>query len=380
MSCDALVIGGGPSGSTAAALLARGGHRVVLVEKSSFPRRKVCGEYISATTWPILEELGLASELSTQAGPPVRRVGFFARDVSVDAPMPAPLEVDAWGRAVGREILDPALLAVAMREGAEVMQPATVQSLRREGDGFVARVSVGDEDREIHAHHVIAANGSWEVGPLTPRLPRRESDLLGFKARFSGARLPEGLMPLLLFPGGYGGLVHTDAQEASFSCCIRRDALADCRARLGGAAGEALIAHAMAHNRALREALDGARREGPWLSAGPIRPGIRRVVESGIFRVGNAAGEAHPLVAEGISMAIQSAWLLVRSWGRDPRAYESAWHATFASRIRASSIFATLTVPAVPSRASIAVLERIPAVLTLGARWSGKARMPRAAA
>jgi flavin-dependent dehydrogenase len=307
-------------------------------------------------------------------------VGFFARDVSVDAPMPAPLEVDAWGRAVGREILDPALLAAAMREGVRVMQPAAVESLRREGDGFVARMSAGGRHEDIRARHVVAANGSWERGPLTPRLARRESDLLGFKARFSGARLPEGLMPLLLFPGGYGGLVHTDAGEVSFSCCIRRDALADCRARRGGAAGEALIAHAMTHNRALRDALEGARREGSWLSAGPIRPGIRRVADAGIFRVGNAAGEAHPLVAEGISMAIQSAWLLARSWGRDPLAYESAWHATFAARIRASSIFATLTVPAVPSRASIAVLERIPAVLTLGARWSGKARLPRAAA
>jgi flavin-dependent dehydrogenase len=378
MSCDALVVGGGPSGATAAALLARRGYRVVLVEKASFPRRKVCGEYISATTWPILEELGIARELAVRAGPPVRRVGFFARDVSVDAAMPAPFEVEAWGRAVGREILDPALLAAALREGVEVIQPATVQTLRRDGEDFVARVAVGDDHEEIRARRVVAANGSWERGPLTPRLSRRESDLLGFKARFSGARLPEGLMPLLLFPGGYGGLVHTDAGEVSFSCCIRRDALAQCRARHGGAAGEALIAHAMSHNRALREALEGARREGAWLSAGPIRPGIRRIVDAGIFRVGNAAGEAHPLVAEGISMAIQSAWLLARNWG-DPLAYERAWHATFASRIRASSIFARLTVPAAASRASIAVLERIPAVLTLGARWSGKARMPRAA-
>jgi flavin-dependent dehydrogenase len=378
MSCDALVVGGGPSGATAAALLARRGYRVVLVEKASFPRRKVCGEYISATTWPILEELGIARELAVRAGAPVRRVGFFARDVSVDAAMPAPFEVEAWGRAVGREILDPALLAAALREGVEVIQPATVQTLRRDGEDFVARVAVGDDHEEIRARRVVAANGSWERGPLTPRLSRRESDLLGFKARFSGARLPEGLMPLLLFPGGYGGLVHTDAGEVSFSCCIRRDALAQCRARHGGAAGEALIAHAMSHNRALREALEGARREGAWLSAGPIRPGIRRIVDAGIFRVGNAAGEAHPLVAEGISMAIQSAWLLARNWG-DPLAYERAWHATFASRIRASSIFARLTVPAAASRASIAVLERIPAVLTLGARWSGKARMPRAA-
>lgn len=379
MSCDALVIGGGPSGATAAALLARKGLRVALVEKCEYPRRKVCGEYISATTWPILEELGIAGELAARAGPPIRRVGFFARDVRVDAPMPAPLGVDAWGRALGREILDPALLAVATREGAQVFQPSTVRSLRREGGEFVARVATAGREEDVRARNVVAANGSWERGPLTARLARQPSDLLGFKARFSAARLPEGLMPLLLFPGGYGGLVRTDGGEVSFSCCIRRDALAGCRARHGGGAGEALIAHAMRHNRALRESLEGARREGSWLSAGPIRPGIRPIARDGVFRVGNSAGEAHPLVAEGISMAIQSAWLLARSWS-DPRAYERAWHAAFASRIRASSIFATLTVPAAPSAASIALLERIPSVLTLGARWSGKARAPRTAA
>ena len=57
---DALVIGGGPGGATAALLLARAGWSVALVERKTFPRRKVCGEYLSATTLPLLEHLGVA--------------------------------------------------------------------------------------------------------------------------------------------------------------------------------------------------------------------------------------------------------------------------------------------------------------------------------
>ena len=380
MTWDALVVGGGPSGSTAATLLARRGLRVALVEKAAFPRRKVCGEYISATTWPVLEELGVAGSLAARAGPAVHRVGLFARDVSVDAPMPASGELQPWGRAIGRDVLDSTLIAAAAQAGVRVIQPATVESLLREGGEFVAQVSSPEETQTLRAKTVIAAHGSWERGPLTPRVPPRASDLLGFKARFSDARLPEGLMPLVLFPGGYGGLVRTDGNEVSFSCCMRRDALAACRAQWGGGAGEAVLAHAMAHCRALRETLEASRREGAWLSAGPVRPGIRDVAREGLFRVGNAAGEAHPLVAEGISMAIQSAWLLARSWERGAADYERAWHATFASRIRASCVFAALTVPPARSRASVALLERVPAVLTLGARWSGKARMPQASA
>src|SRR5437016_2497832 len=56
---DAVVIGGGPAGATAALLLAEAGWAVALIEQKQFPRRKVCGEYLSATNWPLLTRLGI---------------------------------------------------------------------------------------------------------------------------------------------------------------------------------------------------------------------------------------------------------------------------------------------------------------------------------
>ena len=57
---DALIVGAGPAGSSAAALLARAGWSVAIVEKQAFPRRKVCGECVAASNLPLLEALGIS--------------------------------------------------------------------------------------------------------------------------------------------------------------------------------------------------------------------------------------------------------------------------------------------------------------------------------
>jgi flavin-dependent dehydrogenase len=396
---DALVIGAGPAGSTAALLLARRGWSVAIAEKVPFPRRKVCGEYISATTWPILRELGVADSFVDGAGPPVRRVGLFAGDIAICAQMPAPQRAFAqWGLALGRESLDTVLLERAARAGAECWQPWSVAALQTTSEGHVARlVEAGSRATlEIGARVVIAAHGSWERGALPTQAPRaapRDGDLLGFKAHFTGAHLAAGLMPLLLFPGGYGGMVHSDAGRTSFSCCIRRDALARARReRPRAVAGEAVIAHILSSCRGVREALSGAVLEGAWLSAGPIRPGIRTLARGGIFGVGNAAGEAHPLIAEGISMAIQSSWILCERLGAQPAAaltgaaidaigrdYARRWRRHFAPRLAAAALFAGLMTRPATAALSAAILGHAPALLSWGARFSGKAHALRIA-
>lgn len=383
---DAVIIGGGPAGATLALLLAKAGWSVAVVEKAAYPRRKVCGEFISATTLPLLDALGIGGAFCARAGPDVRRVALFGGDEVLVSAMPAASD-GAFGRALGREHLDTMLLDAAARAGATCWQPWSAVALDRHDGRSACTIAMRDQMATLDARFVVAAHGSWETGRLATQAPRphKDSDLLGFKAHFDGAALASDLMPLIVFPGGYGGMVHTDGGRVTLSCCIRRDALQQCRERFPGAqAGDAVLRHIESSCGGVREVLASAQRHGAWLSAGPIRPGLRPVFDDGVFRVGNAAGEAHPVVAEGISMAMQSAWLLAAALTTqdaatlDPvavaHAYRAAWRRQFARRVRAAALFAHLAMRPQQARPLLPILRRFPAILTLGARLSGKTR------
>ena len=387
MNFDAIVIGAGPAGSTAALALARLGWSVAMVEKAAFPRRKVCGEFMSATSIAVIDRLGLGQAWRGEAGPDVRRLALFAGERIVDARMPASSGA-GFGRALGRDRLDQLLADAARRAGARIFQPYRALAISDTGEGKSVRIASRDDEKELAAPVVIAAHGSWEAGSLPTHLGKinNPSDFLGFKAHFRNAALPFDLMPLLAFPGGYGGIVWADGGRLSISCCIRRDVLAEARRVHGGAsASEAVHRHVMASCRGVHEALGQARLEGEWLAAGPIRPGIRARYAADLFRIGNAAGESHPIIAEGISMAIQSGWLLAAELGRVDaatragreragRRFAEAWRAQFATRIHAAGVFAALASRPGGARLMGAAVQAIPAMLTLGARLSGKTK------
>jgi len=109
------------------------------------------------------------------------------------------------------------------------------------------------------------------------------------------------------------------------------------------------------------------------------------------FRIGNAAGEAHPLVGEGISMAMQSAWLLSALLIDCPEArrqgstalrthqglharYSAQWRRHFMARMRLAACLAAVAMRPAAMRAVLPLLRRSPGLLTHAARGSGKIR------
>ncbi len=392
---DAVIIGAGPAGASMAIRLARAGWSVALIEKQGFPRRKVCGECIAASNLRLLHDLGIGPAFDASAGPALRRVTLLHGDRAATARLPAAEhERFPWGRALGRETLDELLLAQARAAGAVVFQPCTVRSTIGKPGAWQCDVRALDNTTTLclRAAVLIDAHGSWEALPSQRAKPERcASDLFAFKANFRDASLAEGAISVLALNGGYGGIVLADGGIVTIACCIRRDRLAALRnAAPGLCAGDVVEAWLAESCSGVRDALNGAVRDGPWLSSGPLAPGIRVRKHDTVFRVGNAAGEAHPILGEGMSMALQSAAMLsahllenatqtalvpsAQKQAELQRRYVAAWRMEFAPRLRVAALFAHLAMRPFAAALLMKLVQAWPGLLTHGARWGGKVR------
>jgi len=177
---DAVVVGGGPAGSTAAGYLARHGHSTLLLERSHFPRHRI-GESLLPSMMPVLEDFGLV-EACRDAGFVEKTGATFIWGKTrepwdirfADTPfLPA-----SFAFHVERSVFDQILLDHAQRSGAEVHMNATVLDSIRE-NGRITGVTYRDNDsgvvKSVQAKFVVDASGSASiVGKLTTQ--RRYDD------------------------------------------------------------------------------------------------------------------------------------------------------------------------------------------------------------
>ncbi|HWD45221.1 MAG TPA: geranylgeranyl reductase family protein [Actinomycetota bacterium] len=157
---DALVIGGGPGGSAAAFHLARGGARVCLLEKQTYPRDKVCGDGLTPRAVRALDHMGLREEYqswSRSAGLKVHGGGHV-----IELPWPELEDYPSFGLARPRADLDQLLARTAEKAGAELREATeAVEPLVSQGvvKGAVVRRQ-GEDPVDLRAEVVVAADGA----------------------------------------------------------------------------------------------------------------------------------------------------------------------------------------------------------------------------
>lgn len=153
---DVAIVGAGPAGAAAAITLARAGRSVVLLDKATFPRDKICGDGITTGALRLLEELGV-EPAQVASWTPVSDIHVMSPSQHL-ATFPLPRDRGQFAAVMRRADLDAAIVDVARTEGALVREGAEVTAASDDGEQVTLSLSDGGT---VTASYVIAADGMW---------------------------------------------------------------------------------------------------------------------------------------------------------------------------------------------------------------------------
>jgi 2-polyprenyl-6-methoxyphenol hydroxylase-like FAD-dependent oxidoreductase len=157
---DAIVVGARCAGAPAAMLLARQGHKVLLVDRSTFPSDTVSTLVIQPQGVAALERWGLLDEVTATGSPPINQYSFDFGPVVISG-RPRPIDGNAIALAPRRTVLDKILVDAAARTGVEVREAFTVEEILIEDGRVVGIRGHADGGAEVveTARVVIGADG-----------------------------------------------------------------------------------------------------------------------------------------------------------------------------------------------------------------------------
>ena len=327
----AVVVGAGPAGSIAALVLTRAGVDVRLVDRSCFPRDKLCGDTLNPGALSILDRLGVGTRVRERAIPIGGMVvtGPFGARVACDYPD------GLAGAAISRRDLDAVLLEAAVAAGAEFVPSASVHGvLRADGGARVAGVGVrhASGDRDMPARIVIAADGrrsrlASALG-LTchTAAPRRWA----FGAYFTDVEGVTSHGEMHVRPDGYTGVAPL-AGNLTNVCVVREQTPARHGPR---ATGGEVFAQALADDPDLRARFARARQVSAVASLGPLAVEARSAGCPGLLLAGDAAGFVDPMTGDGLRFAFRGGELAAEAALCELETGISAHAHLYASRYR----------------------------------------------
>jgi geranylgeranyl reductase family protein len=314
---DAVVVGAGPAGAATAILLAQEGLRVELLDRATFPRDKICGEYLSPEAGRILERLGVLATLEVRGARPLRGMRILVpggRHLVGDYPTRGPWRgFRAHALAIRRRLLDATLVERARQVGVSVRERIRVVDLLRE-DGRIAgvvaaRVGAAPQAEHLHARLVVAADGRTSIVAerLGLRRPHRWLHRLALIADVEGAGGDCERGEIVVEPPRYAILNPVTPGLGNMSLVVPVE---EGRRHKGDLAG--YFDAATRTLPGLGERLRRARRVGPVRALGPLAYAVAPPRDGGVVLVGDAAGFLDPFTGEGVYAALRSAEIAAR--------------------------------------------------------------------
>ena len=292
---DVVVIGAGPAGATAACTLGGRGHRVLLVDRASFPRAKVCGCCLASSGQDILRSLGLGDLVDD--GVPLETTVVHGAGRSTTLPFPGSV-------TLSRERLDPALIDAARRRGVEFLpRTRAIVTDRDEVELRPLDATTGVPADHLRPKAIVVADGLG--GRALDDRPEFHWRIAG-RNRFGVGTVVKdvrdaprrGELLMLTDRAGYLGVATLEDGRVDLAAALHPE-----RTRIGGGPAATCA-------RILREAglpgLAAAAVTAKWRGTPSLTRTRRRVAAGRVCCIGDAGGYAEPFTGEGMSWGMEA--------------------------------------------------------------------------
>jgi len=312
---DVIVIGGGPSGSSASIFLSRAGRRVLLLDRAKFPREKVCGDGISGSSVGILKELGLLGGVKGIEHADMYGVTFSSPNGTL---VHIPAKRDDGippGFVCRREVFDNLLFQSAKSICAKTIEGFVAEDFVREGDTVCGvRGALDGKPMEFSARVVVCADGA--AGMTARKLGLNNASdshqFAGIRAYYDGV---EGMADRIeihfvreALPG-YFWIFPLPGKRANVGLCMLVSDMKKKKANL-----QAILKGILAGNPLFKTRFQNSKRTTDirsWLL--PVNTRKPKAAGSGYVLVGDSASLIDPFMGEGIGNALTSGKLAARA-------------------------------------------------------------------
>ena len=311
---DAIIIGGGPAGTTSATLLAEKGHRVLILEKTTFPRYHI-GESLMPFCYFSLERLGVVGKMDEIGYQQKKSVQFATTDGRISAPFYFFQHFDhpaATTWQVERETFDLMLLDNARSKGVEVRENTTALDFIKDGERVVGvKARTGDQDTfEVRAPITLDCTGRDALFQRKHGSRKRDPMLnkISIWTYFKDAKrdpgLDEGATTIAYLPeGGWFWNIPLRDGIVSSGIVAERDYLY----RPGETRDPAeIFAREIDNNAWVKEHLDPGEQFGEYWVTGEYSYRAEHCATDGLVLVGDAFAFLDPVFSSGVFLALKS--------------------------------------------------------------------------